>query len=275
MANGLFGGGTGASGTPWLVEDAADLNAVRNSLGASYKQVSNIDLSGFAEWIPIGSIFSGVYDGGNYTVSNVICTGSYSYTGLFAGNSGNIINLGVENIDYVTSRSYVGGLVGRNISFGTISDCYATGNIIGGSYVSGLVGDNDNGIISNCYATVNVTGGDYVSGLVGDNNHDGIISNCYATGNVTGSAYVGGLVSSNNYSGTTNNCYATGDITGSSNVSGLVGYNSGSGTISNCYALNNYINRRAGQTATSFGDITGAGEVINCYSLDTMQFIQL
>ena len=189
MANGLFGGGTGASGTPWLVEDAADLNAVRNNLGANYKQVSNIDLSGFAEWIPIGAIFSGTYNGNSYKVSNVTCTASYSLIGLFAENYGSIINLGVENINYVTGGSNVGGLVGRNSS-GTISNCYATGDVIGDSYVGGLVGRS-------------------------------------------------------------------------------------TGTISNCYALNNYINRRAGQVTTTFGDITGSGSVTNCYSLDTMQFVQL
>ena len=243
MANGLFGGGTGASGTPWLVEDAADLNAVRNNLGANYKQVSNIDLSGFAEWIPIGAIFSGTYNGNSYKVSNVTCTASYTFTGLFAENYGSIINLGVENINYVTGGSNVGGLVGRNSS-GTISNCYATGDVIGDSYVGGLVGYNSSGTISNCYATGNATGSSSVGGLVGRDS-SGTISNCYATGDVIGDSYVGGLVGRS------------------------------TGTISNCYALNNYINRRAGQVTTTFGDITGSGSVTNCYSLDTMQFVQL
>jgi len=239
-------------------------------LGSNYKQVSNIDLSGFAEWIPIGAIFSGVYDGGGYIVSNVTCTASYSLIGLFAENYGSIINLGVENINYVTGGSNVGGLVGRNSS-GTISNCYATGDVIGDSYVGGLVGYNSSGTISNCYATGNATGSSSVGGLVGRDS-SGTISNCYATGNVTGSSYVGGLVGYNS-SGTISNCYATGDVIGDSYVGGLVGRSTG--TISNCYALNNYINRRAGQVTTTFGDITGSGSVTNCYSLDTMQFVQL
>ena len=244
MANGLFGGGTGTSGTPWLVEDAADLNAVRNSLGANYKQVANISLSGYAEWIPIGAIFSGTYDGNDYTVSNVTCTDSYTRTGLFATNSGSIFNLGVENVNYVSGSSYVGGLVGRND--GTITNCYSTGNVTGSNYVGGLVGRN------------------YVSGT---------ITNCYSTGNVTGSGSVGGLVGYNGY-GAITNCYSTGNVTGSSYVGGLVGYNYGT-IISNCYALNSYINRNNGAEAISFGDITGSGTATTSYSLDTMQFIQL
>ena len=75
MANGLFGGGNGEELTPYLVEDAEDLDAVRNDLAAHYKQTANIDLSGYANWVPIESTwnngFSGLYDGNNFTISNL------------------------------------------------------------------------------------------------------------------------------------------------------------------------------------------------------------
>ena len=57
-ANGFFGGGDGFSaGTPFLIEDAADLNAVHNNLSAYYRLANDIDLTdylatgdGFTAW---------------------------------------------------------------------------------------------------------------------------------------------------------------------------------------------------------------------------------
>ena len=58
--------------------------------------------------------------------------------------------------------SRVGGLVGKNYS-ATISACYSTGSVEGGSnnYVGGLVGWNEgvSATISACYSTGSVAGG--------------------------------------------------------------------------------------------------------------------
>ena len=65
-----------------------------------------------------------------------------------------------------------GGVVGGNA--GTVTDCYATGNVVGVSddgqyatnYVGGIVGSND-GAMDHCYATGDVFGLDYVGGIAG------------------------------------------------------------------------------------------------------------
>ena len=154
----------------------------------------------------------------------------------------------------------LGGLVGQNR--GTITNCYSLTTDLNGSgsglstWVGGLVGLNDvGGTISNCYATGNVTGdtsgrSDKINkklnlgGLVGLGGETGTISNCYATGNVDAKdakpedLNIGGLIGDN--SGTITNCYATGRITGIQEglgdllEGGLVG-NNRSGTISNCF----------------------------------------
>ncbi len=42
----------------------------------------------------------------------------------------------------VSGGRYVGGLVGWNGYYGTVSECYSAGRVSGGSSVGGLVGDN-------------------------------------------------------------------------------------------------------------------------------------
>ena len=265
-------------------------------------------------WVPIrdnySNSFLATFEGNGQKISNLyINTSTLSDVGLFGkvGSDGEIRNLGLEggSVTSTSSNASVGGLVGFNNS-GTISACYATGDISGGenANVGGLVGQDYSGTISACYATGGVTGGDdanvgglvgrnggtisacyatgdvtggdnaNVGGLVGDDY--GIISACYATGDVTGGndASVGGLVGFN-YSGTISACYATGDISGggSANVGGLVGQNSrrnAIGTISACYATGTV---RGGNDA-SVGGLVGRnaiGTISACYATGTVR----
>ena len=151
----------------------------------------------------------------------------------------------------------VGGLVGYNtgqatseggISYGTISNSYAAGNVIAaGNNVGGLVGQNsgsDGGAatISNSYATGSLSGNNDVGGLVGQNSGlvgtytgsvggTASVGNSYATGNVSGISQIGGLVGSNvaqssSASASISYTYATGLVTGTgSDVGTLVGKN--------------------------------------------------
>ena len=221
--------------------------------------------------------FTGVFDGNDYTISNfTLNSASAGYAALFGLVSdptaeiknvrlidpnvhgycyvsnlvglleaGTITGCGVEGGTVSGNESGIGGLVGE--SYGTISNCYATGDVTGGDRLGGLTGYN-RGTISNCYAVGQVLGtGDRVGGLVGRNCY-GAISNCYATGSVTGDSLVGGLAGESggeeHYLGTISNCYATGDVTGGSDVGGLVGKNY-EGIITNCYAT---------------GDVTGVSD---------------
>ena len=177
-----------------------------------------------------------------------------------------------HNIGEVSGNSYVGGVVGYNIS--SVTNCYNTGTVTGtDDYVGGVVGDNS-GSVKNCYNTGEVSGpnsgtSNYVGGVVGDNS--GSVTNCYNTGTVTGTDdYVGGVVGGND-SGTVENCYNTGNVsvTGShiSNVGGVVGYNDSSSTVTNCY--------NTGNVSVTSSDISNVGGVVgyninstveNCYN---------
>ena len=244
--------GSGTESDPYLVENLQDLitiSQVDSLWSAHFIQTADIDALSTSElnngsgFSPIGSYYSGNYFTGTYngqyhTISNLfINRPSTFYIGLF----GYILNAEISNIGIVDAEivgiSYVGGLVGESSS-SIISNSYSTGSVSGSrNFIGGLVGYSGLSIISNCYATGTVSGSD-AGGLIGLENHS-TISNSYSTGEVSGLYSVGGLISSS-YSSTISNCYATGDVSGglNGNVGGLIGQ-SNSAIINTCYASGN------------------------------------
>lgn len=223
----------------------------------------NTGSGGFVGWND-GSITTGCYATG--TVTTVSALGGSYIGGLvgYAGSTSSISNChasGNIGTDGVNSTQ-VGGLIGQND--GSVETSYATtGNVKGANQIGGLVGYlGSSGTITKCYATGNVTGftDTFVGGLVGSNY--GTISKSYATGSVTASSLsqgvsAGGLVGYNNSSVT--DCYARGNVTGRTEVGGLVGSNYSS--ITNCYS--------SGTATASYqyaGGIAGFNQVIGSFS---------
>ena len=198
-----------------------------------------INTEGF---LPIGSYdnkFTGTFNGGSFTISNLYINRTSNHIGLFGFVFENAVLSDIGLIDMnVSGGQYVGGLVGYIAEYSTVSNSYTTGNVSGGQYIGGLVGYSYHGIVSNSYTTGNVSDGQYVGGLVGMN-RSSQISNSYATGDVNGNDYVGGLVGENDF-GKVSNSYATGDVSGDVAVGGLVGFNSKS-EICNSIAFNSAI----------------------------------
>ncbi|MEE8670424.1 MAG: hypothetical protein SOI41_07290 [Heyndrickxia coagulans] len=166
--NGSFLGGDGTVGNPYLVGDPADLNAVRNNLSAYYKQVCDIDMSEFGNWIPIGNDpgFGGYYNGNGYKIDNLICEQTTNYAGLFGViSAGKIENVNIENAK-ITGGNYVGGICGSfKNSLSNVINCHVDGSISGYDYVGGICGYY--GLIRFCYVTGSVTGNNYVGGMSG------------------------------------------------------------------------------------------------------------
>ena len=225
--------------TAFLVNNAEELGYVgRGSanpegyknwdFNKNYKQTADIDLSGIANWTPIGNdrSFEGTYDGDGYAIKNLkIDTMEYS-AGLFASAtncfSNSIKNIALIDCD-ITGDYYIGGIVGRGSII--IENCYVTGIIRGISVIGGIVGYYfGGGGIKNCYTTCDViNSGTSVSssdggfgGIVGTSEYNnvahtgveglGIITNCFATGIVTGRNSIGGIAG--NSDGTIRNCMA-------------------------------------------------------------------
>ncbi|GLQ97757.1 GLUG motif-containing protein [Dyella mobilis] len=137
------------------------------------------------------------------TISDAYATGAVSGlsgVGGLVGYSQGTIN-GTYATGTVSGTNNVGGLVGFNDRL--VGDSYATGTVSGsnGSNIGGLVGDNlTGGTVTDAYATgavsiSNGSNGSNVGGLVGVNG--GRVNNAYATGAVSGVGSIGGLVGDN------------------------------------------------------------------------------
>ncbi len=213
----------------------------------------------------VGRNYAGLISN-SHSSSTVTGYGNNSYGGLVGWNDSYIDNCYATGD--VTGSRYSGGLVGRNYD-GTISNSFATGNVISNTNSSGgLVGNNGglpslhNPIIIHCYATGDVQGASSIGGLAGENYN--LISNSYATGTVWGSnssTYqqgVGGLVGELHQNAIIEFCYAVGEVGGNAPLGGLVGF-SNQGIVNCSYW--NY------ETTNQYGSAGGS-------SLNTLQMLQ-
>lgn len=193
------GQGTGTSGDPYLVDSRLDLEEVNFCLSAHFRQTSNIDL-GIDSWTPLGSYasrFTGIYNGGGFTVTGLSIAASTSdYQGLF----GVIKEATIRDITVtgsISARNYVGGLVGMVLS-GEISDAHSSvtvsgttnvGSLVGGAYDVGAASTGPGTSISLSSASGNVSGQANVGGLVGSTlvvlSETIAIENSSASGNIT------------------------------------------------------------------------------------------
>jgi hypothetical protein len=270
-----YSGGTGTSADPYQIATKADFMSLAGQTKDYYKcfiLTVDIDLEGevFTTAVIIPDTtddflvpdpgFVGKFDGNNHIISNLtINSNTGQNVGLFdrISYSGQVLNLGLENIDII-GFSCVGGLAGQ--SSGQISNCYATGTVQGGdnSYsCGGLVGVNS-GYMDNCNSNANVSGDTNIGGLAGEN-YFANISNSYSEGFINGQWYTGGLVGGNEFGNITTSFSAAITI-GQENVGGLAGGNSGH--ISDCYSTNTVSGN------ISIGGLVGSdyGIIDNCYS---------
>ena len=185
---------------------------------------------------PVGEVYDVRMDGVNIYDDNSINVG-----GIAGGNEGNIHDCRVSG--EIFGDTSVGGIVGLNYYDGTVSDCFASGEVGCEDYaVGGVVGTNA-GIISGCAAEMDIVEGDWAGGFVGYNTLWSIINNCYAIGDVSGDENVGGFAGVNfaaefeDYSdGEIYHCYAAGFVFGVENVGGFFGdYFNGGDEIESCF----------------------------------------
>ena len=258
------GNGSGTVTDPYVITSASQLDEIRNKLDANYILNNSIDLSGYDNWTPIGTKevpFTGSLNGNGYKITGLnIDSPEYKDNGLFGytSNSSNISNLNVI-AKSINGHFNSGVIVGTN--YGTISSCYAGGEVTGysaagiiagtnygtitkcssngtvsltGTANAGGITGNNKGTVTECYSSAAVDGKVNVGGLIGYND-EGKVSDCYAYGNTSGSSYIGGLIG-NGYNGSVTNCYAYGNVSGTINVGGLMGFSDGK--VNNSFAVN-------------------------------------
>ncbi len=175
-------------------------------------------------------------------------SGSGGRVGGLAGVNGGMIS-GCYAIGNVNGKGSVGGLIGWHLN-NDILESYASGTVTEQSAESwesgragGLIGEMDNGTVSLCYALGDVSAKVQAGGLIGTMNYTSsvgaicVLEQSYATGNITASvSNAGGLVASNS-GGTIQNCFAKGEVNAPDHAGGLVAYNGWDpSTITNSYS---------------------------------------
>ena len=211
-----------------VVKTADDLMALDGQSG-KFILMNDIDLAGY-DWEPIHNGGWTILDGNGYVIKNLtINSPTEDRVGLFYNLSGEVSNLGLENVD-IEGKNYVGGITcGLN---GYITNCYVTGSIKGNDFVGGLTGGSSVAtVIDKSYTRAEVEGAKWVGGLLGDGASS--IKNSFSESNVFGTNYVGGIAGGNAGGGHVSNSYVLGRVAGTTNVGGVMG-NTGN-TFANVY----------------------------------------
>lgn len=291
LAQSPFAGGDGSEANPYQIATAAQLNEVRQYMGANFILINDIDLkaSEFSTWTPIGkvastttnntyTVFSGVFDGKGYTISNININYSGNYVGFFSVVSGTIKNLtvkGIVNQPTGTSVALLAGYLGQTGAPGTIENCSAIGTVTNtGAQAALLVGlaAIGNDVIKNCYVggSVTSTGGNYCGGIAGRAINNTVkITDCYSTADVKGNNYVGGIIGYIYGSDNVSNLYATGNIEGVQYVGGIAGKLWQNSKTQGIVALNKSI-KGTNDVGRIFGNIDATATASNCYGLKDM-----
>ncbi|MFP4557689.1 MAG: GLUG motif-containing protein, partial [Bacteroidales bacterium] len=269
--------GNGSESNPYQIANLENLYWLSQNAAfwdAHYIQTADIDAAETETWFsgegfpPIGTEaepFTGVYDGDNYTVSNLYINSPLDYVGLFGHiwDGGSLKNIILENASIIaTSNSgwfYAGALAGYNFR-GEVYNCHSSGTVLGDNdgATGGLIGSiEQDANVSNSSSSCSVSGVMDVGGFAGDISYSDV-TNCKATGEVTGSSYVGGFTG---YilGARINNCFAKGNVSGSEYIGGFVSeirYSSDPTNITNSYSWGN-VTRLTGATDEHIASFIG------------------
>lgn len=252
------------------------VNVPALGMGETFRVCAHIDLGGQA-WTSIGSNtipFSGVFDGGDFNISNFTLSDRSDYIGLF----GYVQDATLKNIVVkdVTANNLTGRNVGALCGYATksfvenveVANCsiQSTGNAVGAvaGYLDNILANNLNahdctiqgasnvGVVVGYFNSKNITDAvvshcevratsSYVGGIVGyvtQSTSNGTFTRvCVDTTNVSGTNYVGGVIGCHIYNHGGSLSYASvhgGSVTGSARVGGIVGGASGL-SVDYCY----------------------------------------
>ena len=289
---GFSGSGNGLVADPYQITNCKQLQDMSYNLGGVYILQNDIDCSETSTWndgegfLPIGtdptSSFTGLLNGNNKAISNLVINKSSSDSGAFisifgAIDGGEVKDLVVKNIN-ITAVHYVnvGGLVGAmglaGTTVSTISNVSIESGVVNGySSVGGLIGFayGLNDTIENSSTNVKVTGGNAeIGGLIGYDTSS--VTNCSAAGEISGVKNVGGLIggawdNTDNVSTLISNSHATGAVTSTGDQAGGliggIGWDETNTTLNvvNCYATGDVTSsgsRVGGLIGVGYKDVT-------------------
>ena len=261
-----FSGGSGSASSPFLIETASQLNAMRSNLKAHYRLVSDIDLADTdwgIGWCPIGNLtfmaddlgiavdhnqsFSGCLDGSGHTIKNVVeIFPKIENVGFFGYLDGTVKDLTLSDI-YMVGNHHIGGVAG---SFhGLIMSTCVSGKINGGNLMGGIVGE----IIENAAGDTPV-----------------VVDRCEFEGNISGSNSrkgfqneIGGIAAACSASDTTiSNCVVNAQLEDSGGIYGICGCTPA--RIINCLARGRITTRQTLKESIVYGIGSAYSWDVNC-----------
>ena len=234
------GTGTGTEADPYIIASATDFKALADSVdggdsksGKYYKLTSDIDLSDYTAWNPIGGNdktgtdasagFAGTLDGAGHTIKNLNVS-EVQYAGLFGTNfTGVVMNLGIESgeINTSTANSTCGAIARKMTASGAkIVNCYSLIPCTAVARSSGLVDEMaDGAMLIGCYQAALVGGGSGYA-LKGATTATGSIHYCLWDSDKTANGLTTTTDSSNN-TGLTTTQFATAAATLNDNLSAV------------------------------------------------------
>lgn len=240
-------GGSGTVADPIIVSTPEEFNDIRNNLSLHYKLDSDIDLSSFTNWTPIGGTFLGGLDGSGHVITGLSNSTHTTYRGLFhtLGNNSYVKNLVIEDADMVGTTNS-GILAGRTLGNASnkviIENLSVSGTITSnsGNGLGGLVGLSNYTDYSDLRTNIKINSlnnPNYVGGIVGQSNFDSLKD----------SVLKGDIVST-----TTN-------ATAPSQYGGVFGYTNTSNieNVRSSVNLSNTFTTSATQTSVDWGGIIG------------------
>lgn len=289
--------GDGTEANPYIIESVANLaylaDQVKNGnaySGTHFRLGVDLDFKNIP-WTPVGvyvpsssysgveRAFSGVFDGGNHSISNLAVSSSESGDGISLGLFGMVDGASIRNVNVASgevkydsySSASLGGIVGYAKGTVCIENCHNAASVSGGGRQGGILGKLKEGATlsmsacGNAGDIVTTKSGAEAGGLIGEVSRSytsqttvAIQDSCN-TGDVeaTGSSsHAGGLIGYVNYSALACKAsYSNADVM-SVNAGGLIGYmGSDSGMKSleftSCYAAGTV------EGSTSEGGIIG------------------
>ena len=170
-------------------------NDIAYPLVAYYELTKDIDASS-SKFTPIGDsihMFTGSFDGKNHTIKNLeIDEPNRDFVGFFGVAEGAAIkDLKFVNAK-VTGSWNVGVLAGELDLSEVVNVVSIDGNVLGTSYVGGLIGATRSAKMEKVGSTGAVKGGDEVGGLIGAS--ASVIVNAFSVNVVRGFENVGGVI---------------------------------------------------------------------------------
>jgi len=227
--------GSGTSADPYQIRTPAQLAFIRDKVNegdANYNakalvQTAHLDLSAYANWVPIGGAtnrFYGVYDGNGLEIRGL--NTSQNRAGLF----GTVENATLKNIVISCINCTIVSTASNNAWVGAVAAAvYGTTNITGCINYSTITNNGNSG---NCFA----------GGIVGYNNMGAGngVSNCANYGAVaqnattTGQKFGGGIAGLKSTNASVTSCFNSGAVTTSSGTVQAISINA-SGNVTTCY----------------------------------------